>query len=199
MNINKAKTVSLIYGYLNTATNEEIKDGITWYPDANKIVTDMSILHNIDSFKCSAVLSALSPANKWQQNIKDCNLVLDSFNNNVHYTDIKVSTYHSNKIKAYNILNNTIQLSYNGSFKTYSFCQNIAYLNDNYITLDMWMVRALLNKANHTFTIKQYETLHKCFKIVSQETGLKVYEIQAVVWVTFRNKFINKRNIVWSN
>jgi hypothetical protein len=195
MVINKNKVISLIYEYLNTASDDEIKEGFNWYPIAHNIVNNMSIQYNIDVFKCSGVLSALSPNNKWDQNIKDCHNVLQAFKDKVHYTNIKVCTYHTNKIKAFNIVSGDHQIKYKGSFKTYSFCQNIAYLNPDYITLDVWIIRALLNKTNHAFTIKQYETLHKCFKIVSKETGLKCYEIQAIVWVTFRNKFINKKNV----
>ena len=102
---------------------------------ASKTKEDQKIAkkYDLDIYKVAQVISALSPRNKWEQNLKDADKVCEAFALGLHPTDIKVCTFHSNKFKAFNILASNTQIT-NNSLKTFNFVNNIAYLNNDFLT-----------------------------------------------------------------
>ena len=127
--------------FFDQATNKDIKQGLQWYKNANIEANKIAKKYNLDVYKVAQVISALSPRNKWIQNIKDANKLCEAFILGLHPTDIKVCTFHSNKFKAFNILadNKTININ---SLKTYNFVNNIAFLSSEHVTVDIWHLRA---------------------------------------------------------
>jgi len=75
--------------------------------------------------------------------------------------------------------------------KTFSFVQNIAYLNDNYITIDVWHIRASFNKMRikKALTKLEYYQLEKLTVNLARKFGMKGYEFQAVIWCAIRNNY----------
>jgi len=57
--------------WFNLATKEEIKEGLQWYKKANDICKDIAENFKTLEIIGATVISALSPRNKWEQNIKD--------------------------------------------------------------------------------------------------------------------------------
>ena len=70
--------------YFNSATGDDIKHGLSWYNDAHDICKDIAQKYNSNTLTVAQVMSALSPRNKWQQNIKDTKKVI---------TDKSLKTY----------------------------------------------------------------------------------------------------------
>ena len=113
--------------WFNKATKQDIKEGLEWYQTAHDICKDISVQFNTTTLIAAQVISALSPRNKWEQNIKDSYKVFEAVKYGIHPTDIKVCTFHTNKFKAFNIIANNIQIT-DKSLKTYNFVHNIANL-----------------------------------------------------------------------
>jgi hypothetical protein len=177
------------------ATDEQIKNGLIWYKEAHNIIINLSKSYKIEAFKVASVMSALSPRNKWKQNILDTEKVCKAWNENLKPEDIKVCTFHSNKFKAFAILNDKVSIT-DKSLKTFNFVNNIAFLDPNSVTIDIWHLRASFNKiikinsasiGRMAYSQIKKLTLKKALKI-----GIKAYQYQAIIWLSTQNNLINK-------
>jgi len=180
--------------FFNIATKQDIKDGLSWYKDANKQALNIAKKYNLDVYKVSQVISALSPRNKWKQNLKDAEKLCEAFILGLHPVDIKVCTFHTNKFKAFNILANNINIT-NNSLKTFNFVNNIAYLNNDFLTIDIWHLRACFNdKINiNSATIGKiaYEQIKSLTIKKANKLGIKGFELQAIIWLSSQKYFNN--------
>ena len=161
--------------FFNIATKKEIKQGLDWYKNAN---------------------SALSPRNKWGQNIKDANKLCEAYVLGLHPEDIKVCTFHTNKFKAFNILASNSEITAN-SLKTFNFVNNIAYLSIEHLTIDIWHLRACFFndiKINSASIGKlAYEQIKVLTIKKANKLGFKGFELQAIIWLSAQKIFINNR------
>ena len=180
--------------FFNIATDQQILAGQNWYKNANLEANKIAKKYDLDIYKVAQVISALSPRNKWDQNLKDADKVCEAFNLGFHPTDIKVCTFHSNKFKAFNILASNTIITIN-SLKTYNFVNNIAYLHNDYLTVDIWHLRACFNNmikidsatiGKIAYQQIKYLTIKKANKL-----GLTGFEFQAIIWLSAQ-KNINK-------
>jgi len=180
--------------FFNLASNEQINQGIDWYKIENKEATKIAKKYNLDVYKVAQVISALSPRNKWKQNIKDANKLCEAYVLGLHPTDIKVCTFHSNKFKAFNILASNVQIT-NNSLKTFNFVNNIAYLNNDFLTIDIWHLRACFNnmiKINNASIGKlAYEQIKQLTLKKAAKLGLKGFEFQAILWLSAQTNINN--------
>ncbi len=174
--------------WFNIATDEEIKNGRKWYADANQIIKEIANQFNTTEIIAASVLSALSPRNKWEQNIKDTIKVFQAIKDGKSAEQIKVCTFHTNKFKAFEIAkgNKTITKD---SQKTFAFVNNIAHLYNNFVTIDVWHLRACFNKTMGSCGRLAYEQIQKLTIKKADKLGLKGYEYQAIIWESIRNKF----------
>jgi len=177
--------------YFNKATRDEINTGLNWYKTANDICKDIATKYDTTTLVAASVISALSPRNKWEQNIKDSYKVFEAVKYGLHPVDIKLCTFHSNKFKAFNLIANNLQIT-EKSLKTFNFVHNIAFLSNEHLTVDIWHLRACfsrmikIDKASiGKIAYQQIKTLtiKKATKL-----GLKGYEYQAIIWGSVRNE-----------
>jgi len=186
----KLNTISKnLDAWFNIATKDEISDGISWYPKANEICVEYAKEFKTTSFVVAGVISALSPRNKWEQNIIDTHKVFKAVQEGKEANDIKVCTFHTNKFKAFEIAKATRTIS-KDSQKTYAFVHNIGYLDSRYVTIDVWHLRACFNKTMGTCGKVAYEQIQKLTLKKAHKLGLTGYEYQAIIWASIRNKFI---------
>jgi len=177
--------------YFNKATKNEIKTGLSWYKDANDICKDIATKYNTTTLIAAQVISALSPRNKWDKNIKDSYKVFDAIKNGIPAESIKVSTFHTNKFKSYAIINNNVQIT-DKSLKTYNFVNNIAVLSNDHLTIDIWHLRACfsriikIDKAN--IGRIAYQQIKELTIKKANKLGIKGYELQAIIWGSIRNE-----------
>ena len=143
-NYKKTKIAKNLNNIFEAATSENIYNGSMWYANANIICKSLSKEYNITIETVAKVMAVLSPRNKWERNILDTKSVIVAHKNNIDPKNIKVCTFNKNKFKAFNILSGkeTIKPS---AKKTYSFYKNIL-LDDNFITIDLWHLRACFGK-----------------------------------------------------
>ena len=181
--------------FFNIATEKNINDGLKWYKKANSEAKKISKKYDINIYQVCQVISALSPRNKWKQNILDANKVCEAYNLGLHPTDIKVCTFHKNKFKAFNILANNVSIT-DKSLKTFNFVNNIAYLNNDFLTVDIWHLRACFNnliKINSAAIGKlAYQQIKELTIKKAYKLGLNGFDFQAIIWLSAQNKFNNK-------
>ena len=182
--------------FFNIASNDQIKSGLNWYKDANSEANKIARIYRIDVYKVSQVISALSPRNKWAQNIKDADKVCEAYKLGLQPENIKVCTFHTNKFKAFNILGNGLNIT-DKSLKTFNFVNNIAYLNNDFLTIDIWHLRACFFKdikINSASIGKiAYEQIKKLTIKKANKLGLKGFEFQAIIWLSAQTIFTNQR------
>ena len=174
--------------WFNLATKEEIREGLEWYKKANEICKDIAENFNTSEIIVASVISALSPRNKWEQNIKDAIKVFEAIEEGKEANDIKVCTFHTNKFKAFEIAKGKKVISAD-SQKTFAFVNNIAHLDNNFVTTDVWHLRACFNKTMASCGKLAYNQIQKLTIKKADKLGLKGFEYQAVIWSSIRNKF----------
>jgi len=175
--------------YFALATNADIDNGIAWYKQAHYICKDLSKQYNVPISIVASIVSALSPRNRWDQNIKDTITVLNAIHNNLSPDDIKVCTFHKNKRKAFLLAQRKVQIT-EKSLKTFNFVRNIADLDDNSVTIDVWHLRACFGRTIKTVPTKlAYQQIKELTINKAKEKGLKGFEYQAIIWNSIKNNF----------
>lgn len=180
--------------FFNLATPEEIKQGRKWYKLANQFCIDTAIQYNTTPLIVASVVSALSPRNKWQQNLKDTIKVFKAIKQGKEPEDIKVCTFHKNKFKAFELAKGKIFIT-EDSPKTFNFVRNIAYLDESALTIDIWHIRACLKQFKNIDSAQIGKLAYKQIKALTikkaQKLGFKGFEYQAILWLSVQNN-INK-------
>ena len=174
----------------NKATEDQIKDGKKWYLLANEEALKLSNEFKLCPLKTAGVISALSPNNRWEQNLKDARNVCAAFIIGKKAEDVKVCTFNTNKFKAFAILSGKVEIT-NDSRKTFSFIRNVGHLDVDRVTIDIWHLRACYGKSKGTPTKSNYDELEALTLKKAKKLGLIGYEYQAIIWVVIRNNWIN--------
>jgi len=183
-----SKRLDIIF---NKATAKDINDGKNWYLSAYNEAQKLANEFNLCPLKCAGVISALSPNNKWAQNLKDAHKVCKAFTENKGANDVKVCTFNTNKFKAFAILNNLVEIT-NDSRKTYSFIRNVGYLDSERVTIDIWHLRACYGKDKGTPTPLVYDQIEALTLRKAKKLGLTGYKYQAIIWVVIRQIYTYK-------
>ena len=183
--------------FFNLATNKEIASGKEWYKVANQFCTDNATKYNKSPLVVASVVSALSPRNKWEQNLKDAINVLKAVRDGKQPEQIKVCTFHKNKFKAFNIAKGLQEIN-EDSRKTFNFVRNIAHLDPQALTIDIWHLRACLRqfKSIGSASIGRlaYEQIKSLTIKKANKLGLKGYELQAIIWLSIQNNINELKN-----
>lgn len=176
--------------FFNLATDEQIKDGKRWYKESNEFCQEVAKEYNTDPLKVASVVSALSPRNRWEQNLKDAKKVFQAISEGKEANDIKVCTFNKNKFKAFELAKGNIFIT-EDSPKTFNFVRNIAHLCPASVTVDIWHLRACLrqfksikdsNIGKAAYNQIKALTIKKAHKL-----GLTGFEYQAIIWITAQN------------
>ena len=175
--------------WFDASSTEEIKEGMAWYNYANSICISLADEFKTTSLIVAGVISALSPRNKWEQNIKDTHKEFMAIKDKKEANDIKVCTFHTNKFKAFEIAkgNKTIKKD---SQKTFAFVNNIAHLDETFVTTDVWHLRACFNKTMGSCGKLAYNQIQELTIKKANQVGMKGFEYQAVIWSSIRKKFV---------
>ena len=183
--------------FFNLATNKEIASGKEWYKVANQFCKDNATKYNTTPLIVASIVSALSPRNKWKQNLKDAIKVLQAVKDGKQPEEIKVSTFHLNKYKAFSIAAG-LRVITEDSRKTYNFVRNIAHLDPQALTVDIWHIRACLKQfksiGNANIGKTAYEQIKSLTIKKAQKLGLKGYELQAIIWLSIQNNINELKN-----
>ena len=173
------------------ATDDTVNDGIAWYDDAKGFALMLSNEFDVSPIRAGGVISALSPRNKWERNKIDAWNVFQAVRDDVSPDRLKVSTFNSNKIKAFNIAKGKRKIS-ESSRKTHRFAMNVGAFDMNAVTIDSWMLFAFQTKSKSRkdldtkVTPKQYDIMERKFQRISRDMGYAPAHLQAVVWLVIR-------------
>jgi len=180
--------------FFNLATPEEIKQGRNWYRLANQFCIDTAKEYKTTPLQVASVVSALSPRNRWEQNLIDAKKVFEAIKNGKSPEDIKVCTFHKNKFKAFELAKGNIFIT-EDSPKTFNFVRNIAHLDQSALTIDIWHIRASLKQFKNIGSAQIGKLAYKQIKALTikkaQKLGLTGFEYQAILWLSVQNNINN--------
>ena len=192
-------SVENIISIYQMATPEEKRDGIVWYVNAYADCKRIAVDLNVPIHIVVGIVSALSPNNKWDRNVMNARDLIRGFLNGEHAEDIKVSTYHAMKKKAWSILeampdNEGVITILNGQ-KITAFYRNI--MGHDTCTVDghakniYYGVRHGLTDDKSNVGKKEYQEISQAYveagkKVRVNGRSLKAFEIQAITWVVWR-------------
>lgn len=167
------------------ANIKEINDGLVWYGLAREFCEDTGYKYNLPVWKVALMVAALSPRNKWKRNLKD---TIDVINNGI---DATCATFNTNKVKACKIfhaptIKEGLEILGNGQ-KTRAFFFNIYNNNSSRVCVDSWACR-IAQYGKDSPTKKGYRDLEKAYKIVAEKHGHVPMDVQAICWVTYRDR-----------
>lgn len=169
-----------------------IKEGIAWYPQANKKVREVAHSLNLPVKLVAEVVSILSPAQLWENNVAEAHKLLFSLKYEPEQIEkLTFTTYRSNVEKAIRVYNKEQVLNDEKSgFKTYSFAKNLL-LDSSRVTIDRHMLKIadiekLLNVKS--LTKKAYGEFEEAIQKVAKKYSLKGYELQAMLWLKLRDE-----------
>jgi hypothetical protein len=179
--------------FFNRATNEQIEAGKRWYFDVNQFCNELAKEFETTPLTVAQVISALSPRNRWKRNLIDCKAVFQAIKDGKEPHQIKVSTYHCNKFKAFDIAKTGRRIDASAP-KTFNFLHNIAHLDKNALTVDVWHIRAVEKKNLKKTPIGTvaYEQIKALTIRRAENIGLAGFEYQAIIWLSAQAFFKNK-------
>lgn len=142
----------------------------------------------------------MSPATNWNKNIKDTEEMLKG--NSSH----KFSAYGQNVLKAYKILNASLDMDIELFFnlktgaKTLNFYRNILEpKNASYVTIDRHAMAIWLGKEGESgemkLTYKVYREVAADYIKTAEQLGILPAQLQAVTWVAHRERFVNEMHL----
>ena len=189
--------VTNIISIWKLSTAQEKRDGIVWYIDAHKECEHMAETFRLPVYQCAGVVSALSPNNKWEINVRNAYEMCTNYIDGGDIDDIRVSTYHTMKRKAWSILDDKltddddILTRLNGQ-KIRSFYSNIRGLNE--VTIDghafniAQNVRHNLTDDKTNIGKKLYRELQDAYVRAAKRVDVAPHELQAITWTTWRRE-----------
>ena len=194
-NASDAQIKASLRAWIKSASDENKKIGLEWYKDAQAFCNSLANEFNLPAYICASVVSMLSPNNKWERNKIDARAVIIAWKSGLGAESVNVCTYTTNKLKAFRALNEGEQIA-SSAPKTHAFAMNVGLLSPNHITIDKWHIRACLVKPSEgitetveTVTAKQYRRIEAITAQIAKESGLKGYELQAIVWVSIKERW----------
>jgi len=171
-------------------------EGLLWYSDAQKAAYHIAVKYDIAVFIVVAVISALSPNNKWTRNIVNADALIGAFIRGDGIDSVKVSTYHAMKRKAWDIL--AARPDYDGTKamlkgqKITSFFMDI--MGEFNVTIDgharniAYSERVGLTDDRTNIGVREYRALQAAYEEAARRVGLMPYQLQAITWRVWRDR-----------
>jgi hypothetical protein len=172
---------------------EQVTDhsGLNWYREGNEWCQRVADHHGLSLVTVCGVISALSPATNWLQNKRDALGIIE------RKKGYKCGTYGSNVAKARQILKTgEPQFNVKTGAKTYHFFN--ALLNPSapdYVVIDRHAYTIATNETYTGIHLAKYNRVAEMYRKAAMKLGLLPNELQAVLWVDYRNKENIKFNI----
>jgi len=189
----------MIYNILEVyrdVSKTQHSEGLLWYSDAQKAAQDIAAKYDIAVYIVVAVISALSPNNKWARNVVNADALIAAFLRGDGIDSVKVSTYHAMKRKAWDIL--AARPDYEGAKRmlkgqkiTSFFCDIMGEFN---VTIDgharniAYDERVGLTDDRTNIGVREYRALQAAYEEAARRIGLMPYQLQAITWRVWRDR-----------
>lgn len=161
----------------------------SWYEDTSLYLKELANQYNLPIRFVAATFSALSPQQRFEQNKKN----LEHYLKTGH---VKHTSRQARKIEMMKEILEQISESEQdiyfmkilGGDKTKNFFHNLVYPKTSPCpTLDVWMIKGLVDWNKRTLTKKQYKTVSEIFIQKSLEYKIPVTILQSKIWIKIRN------------
>lgn len=190
----KAKFTKNINHVLNKATSSDFIEGEKWYRDARLFCFDVSRRYGVSFRKVCAILSALSPRNKWERNKIDCETIIMECQGLIPYG--KYATYGAMVEKAKRIYFSkvdsvaTMLRLLNGQ-KISAFFLNIYDFNSDCVTVDSWIQLISLGEylavdKRPSLKKSDYKLVSEVIKEIASTNKVAPPVMQAILWISFK-------------
>jgi hypothetical protein len=173
------------------ASEQDLIEGMSWYENANSFCKRLSVTYQFPVVKVAAVVSLLSPRNRWEKNKVDAENLFLAYRNGENPHHVKVSTFNGNRSKAVAIILGKEDMIMPNGPKTKAFFKNIMGSSDT-VTIDThaYSIACGERKIAPTISRPLYRKIEAQYIETADLLGIKPYQVQACTWVTFRR--INK-------
>jgi hypothetical protein len=191
----KKMMANILHCYLD-AEPAQIKSGMSWYADAYNAAYEIGLKYDVAVYIVVAVISALSPNNKWARNVSNADALIGAFMRGDGVDSVKVSTYHAMKNKAWGIL--AARPTYDGAKSmlkgqkiTSFFCDIMGEFN---VTIDgharniAYNERIGLTDDKTNIGVREYRALQGAYKDSAKDVGIMPYQLQAITWRVWRDR-----------
>lgn len=171
--------------------NQSDKSGKDWYRQANEFCRSVATKYDIELPVVCAILSALSPGTNWEVNKRDCEGLIVA-NKGGKYR-FRFTTYGQNVIKAQRIYKGELSpfeaFNPKTGAKTYNFFLNVLNPeNPVPVTIDRHTYTVATGETYKGLTPKQYGLIVEHYHKAASKLGILASELQAVLWVSYREK-----------
>ena len=179
------------------AITDDIANGIEWYDRAKRYAETISKQTGVHVHTVIGVMAALSPNNKWERNVKDCERMCEAWVKGDDLDDFKVCCYHAMKQKAWSILEENLTTDeeiltrLNGQ-KIRSFYSNIRGLDE--VTIDGHALNIALGKVQGLTTDKThmgkkvYIEMQQHYVRAAKRVNIPPHVLQAITWTTWKRE-----------
>lgn len=181
------------------ATKVDLETARQAWRKYHDLTTRIAQRHGYTSRTGAAIFAALSPNNDYYGNLRDVHRLLgaaarDRINELPNRLDLfKVSTYGSNKRKAWRIAKGADPLEEIVAPKTRNFFLNVADPDDpNPVTVDghiynAWKgERMKLNSYQMIVTKRRYHQVADDIRAIAQEVRMAANTVQGIIWYSWR-------------
>jgi hypothetical protein len=162
------------------ATDSDLEAGSRWYPEAFGLAADMAAGTDYTVDQAAAVISHLSPRNKWERNVLAASML-------VREGTILPGIMGREAAKAQSVLSDgwdEIVESFGGP-KTRRFYLNIMGDRES-VTVDVWACRVASVDENLLSRVGVYEALEAAYQRAARRVGVDPSTMQATTWVVAR-------------
>jgi hypothetical protein len=188
--IDHERMVHNIMACYRSADDLQVAEGLLWYSDAQKAAHNIAAKYGIAVYIVVAVISALSPNNKWARNVINADALIGAFLRGDGIDAVKVSTYHAMKQKAWDIL--VARPDYDGAKITSFFCDIMGEFN---VTIDgharniAYDEKVGLTDDRTNIGVREYRALQAAYEEAARRIGLMPYQLQAITWRVWRDRW----------
>ncbi len=173
--------------WYDIATPADMADGLAWYNEAHILAVKLASQYGVSVMQAAQVISVLSPQKKWEANKREAVAAFNEHFNGIA-PEFSYFATQMTMLEVHAIIAGTFLIS-SKRLKTYSFADNIARYDSEEITIDSHALRVAYD--DETPTIKkvsplQYRHARAAYQQVADSLGLKGYQLQAIVWVTYK-------------
>lgn len=183
-----------IMAILDQANSTDYIDGETWYKKARLDCYEISRKYSISFRKTCAILSALSPRNRWERNKKDLETIIMECQGLIPYG--KYGTY-GNMVKKAKLIyfskvdSIEMMLKLLNGPKIKSFFLNIYDYNSDCVTVDSWIQLIALGEylavdKRPSLSKVDYNLIANSIKLIAIEKNVSPPVLQAVLWTSFK-------------
>ena len=176
-------------------TDKEVRQATSWYQDARRFTRQVAKNSGLDRYQVAAILSALSPANNWENNKTECMILCDFINRSYSLDDIlreyRFRTYKNMVKKAYELAkyqDPAIHLMILNGQKIKAFYLNTTGLDEYQVTIDRHMIRFYLGDYESNFkdipnlTKPIIRDIRRIVRHKADCVNLKPCQVQSLIW-----------------